>query len=173
MAIKRFFYIWLLRYRLWRLQRAYTGEAWVATPALLLAINQLMVPLLLTTYTTAQGKQINLVCGFRHAGHTLTWIYHITELMQQKRYLTNQDNAPSLNRASVSLDEFLVNDHGGSIQPLDFHIHYADALKGLYSALDAVDDVRYQEYYNRRLGGLYADLFAIQEALLTVALAYE
>ena len=171
MAIKRYFYIWLLRYRLWRLQKAYSAEEWKPTPALLQAINLITIPWLLSFYTPRKGRAITLVCGFTNAERVLMWLATITAKIEASAYLTNDDSKPILARAIYSLDEFLVNERGASIAPLVFHARFADAITALSRALDSVDQGRFSEYYHRRLGGLFADLFAIQEALLKAALA--
>lgn len=160
-----------MRLRLWWVERQLTkSNSWEANLITMLRICAVVDRKLLAVYTPQKGVSIGLITGITNAQQAIDFLRRSIELVSKGDYIPDNIAGTPYQRRAINLDEFLVDSKQRSIGPMEFHDEVCTLLLELKTRLDKMDGDTMPRYYRRKFGGFLTDLFAVQEALLKVAL---
>jgi len=161
---------WIMHKRLNYLESNKGESEWKRSTALLREIFILTDTGLLKHYSPSIGSSIPVATAFQNAEHLIAWLETFTRLVKEGDYLDKADLFPIGDGYMRSLHLFLVDNNDASVDAQQFCIAFRKLIDDLHSAISEVHDPLMGTYYTRKLNSALADLFAVQEGLLYVAL---
>lgn len=129
---------------------------------------------LLKNYKPGVGDGVEIRTGFLTSEGLLAWLAEVIEIVAAREYIEEGlVTVPLVDHRTMSLDDFLVNNEGGSVDPYSFAIRLRDKLEQLQVAIEYIEEERYKTMYERKLGEFFMDIFGVQQALLTASFNHE
>ena len=159
----------MLRWKLWKIRNSLPDDMKKVGFYLLFQLCSATDYYLLQQYTRKIGRTIVLQTNFNHAEESLLWLDKLTQTIRDLEYIDHDITFIFLNTNDKTLDAFLVNSRGGTVDIVEYSEAIADRLSLLHTTITTVKDPKYSAYYNSRLPRLLNPILTIQESLLEAA----
>lgn len=121
-------------------------------------------------YTFDKGEKIQVYVKAKRATDLTNWLLYVVEKIKTHSFLEDEHLFPSYGKWHPTIDEFLVNDNGGSISLLEYQVALRNGIMAFYDALEEWCDESLQLYYLRRASAVIQDLYAVQEGMVLTSL---
>jgi hypothetical protein len=121
-------------------------------------------------YSYRHGEKITVHVKAKRATDLTNWLWYVVERIEKGLYLEDHNLFPSYGKWRPTIDEFLVNDNGGSVTLLEYQVALRNGIVAFYDAVEACPDTSLQPYYLRRASAVIQDLYAVQEGMIYTSL---
>lgn len=158
-----------LAYRLSLIQRE-RNQLFECTLEHVLQLAMVSDDVLCQNYQYTQGEKVTIFVKAKKATELTNWLFYVVERVKAGSYLEDQHLFPSYGKWRPTIDEFLVNDNGGSVTLLEYQVALRNSIVALFDAIEACPDTSLQPYYLRRASAVFQDLYAVQEGMIYASL---
>lgn len=121
-------------------------------------------------YRYTKGEKVQIFVKARRATDLTKWLLYVVERIDNRQYLTDENLFPGYGKWHPTIDEFLVNDNGGSITLLEYQVALRNGIMAFEDAIERCCDESFQTYYLRRASAVIQDLYAVQEGMILASL---